>query len=289
MKKVLHLPDKIPVPKTKLISSKNLGNTRLEKFLLLTEDSLQLPAVTMKPLDPGKKIGAVLYLHERGKVNGIERLRKLKDRNLVVMTMDVRGYEEEVSPFPYKKRMPEKDNFQLFWEKHGDGYLTAESYELGLPLFGLRVADVVRGLKYLKSLPEVNPEKIVIFGEGDDALLALHAGLLEYWVHGIVVNNFLGSWLSLTQTDNYCQSPFIFIPDILRYYDVPHLVTAMTPKMLILSNPRDAKRQNENIEQYRTKYPQFMTIYKQLYSENNLVISQFSDEDLLRVIDDIFN
>ncbi|NOY60977.1 MAG: hypothetical protein GXO75_18865 [Calditrichaeota bacterium] len=289
MKKVLQLPENIPVPKAKLVSSKKLRGMKIEKLVLQTEDSLQLPAVILKPIKAEKKLGAVLYLHERGKVNGIETLRKLQGRNFMVMALDVRGYKEEVSPFPCQKTMQDIKKFQLFWEKNGDGYLTAESYELGIPLFGLRVADVIRGLKYLKSLPEVDSEKIIIFAEGDDALLALHAGLFEYWVRAVVLNGFLNSWLSLTQTDSYCQSPFVFVPNILKYYDVPHLVVALAPRQIILSNPTNAMHQVESAEKFKHNYPQTSTTFRNIKAESNLTVANLTLEQLVKATEKLFN
>ena len=289
VKKVCQLPDNINVPEVKFVSSKIVGNKKIDKLLLNVNEHLQLPAVLMKPVKNNKKYSAVLYLHERGKVNGIETLRKFHNSDLVVMALDVRGYQEKVTDFPYQKRMPDIDKFQLFWEKNGDGFLTAESYELGVSLFGQRVADVVQGVKYMASLPYVNPEKITIFGEGDDALLALHAGLLQQSVQAVVMNHFLESWYSLTQTDSYCHSPFIFVPDILKYYDVPHLAVALAPKQLIMSNPVNTMKQIVEAEEYKIQNSKISAIYKNVDAENRVVISNFSIEDLAKAVKEIQN
>ena len=281
IKKVCQLEDNIHIPESISINSKIVGNTQIDKLLLQADGNIQLPAVIMKPVLENEKCTGLLYLHERGKVNGIKTLQKLMNSQMVIMALDVRGYKEEPNVFPGLKKMPNIDKYQFIWEKNGDGLLTAESYELGLSLFGQRVGDVIRGVKYLSSLPNVDSKNIIVFGEGDDALLALHAGLLEQSVQTVVMNNFLGSWYSLTQTDYYCHSPFIFVPDILKYYDVPHVAVAMAPKKLIMSNPVNATKQRENVTDYKNNYRQIEQTYGNLGQSDNLIISDFTIDELV--------
>jgi len=87
---------------------------------------------------------------------------------------------------------------------------------------GMRVYEILRSLQLLRSLPEVDPERITVVGRGSMGVNALYAALLDGAVERVVLQSPPGSHL---------EGPYYL--GILSRTDIPEVVALMAEKVRI--------------------------------------------------------
>jgi cephalosporin-C deacetylase-like acetyl esterase len=143
-----------------------------------------------------------------------------------VAGMDVRGWGET------KPRMEGKGaNFA--W----DDFFAYRSLELGQPLFGQRLRDV---LVAAPRVPAAGPWTAI--GVGAGALLLAHAAVVEPRFHRVVLIRPLLSYRSLVADPLYRQPFSLFLPGVISAYDVADLLACIAPRKVLILNPEDAQR-----------------------------------------------
>ncbi|MGH2366797.1 MAG: alpha/beta hydrolase family protein, partial [Chloroflexota bacterium] len=105
------------------------------------------------------------------------------------------------------------------------------------PLFGGRVWDVLRGVEYLASRPDVNPDAVYVWGEGDTSLLALHAAALDETIAGAACLGLPESYRAHRDVSSVTLAPWLAVRGSL---DVPELAEMVRPRPLVTGNPATA-------------------------------------------------
>ncbi len=172
---------------------------------------------------------AVLLVAESGKddpalmANVIDPLVRSGFR---VTGIDVRGWGET------RPHMPEK-RVGFSWED----FFTYRSFELGRPLFGQRLRDL------LVTAPEVADEdEWTLVGVGAGGLLGAYAAVLEPRIRRVAAIGAMVSYRSLIE-DTRCRQPFsTFLPGVIGAYEIRDLLAAIAPRDCLMVNPEDAQR-----------------------------------------------
>lgn len=121
---------------------------------------------------------------------------------------------------------------------------------IGQTAAGMQTEDALRAID--AAIAGADGEPVTVMGRGEAALPALFAGLIHPRVKRIILDSFLASFEDLTATDQPRWSRYAYIPEILRYFDLPELLASPHGKALLLSNPLDArKRQLDEIAAMR--------------------------------------
>jgi hypothetical protein len=143
-----------------------------------------------------------------------------------VMGIDVRGWGETKPHLPDKKA-----NFS--W----DEFFAYRSLELGRPVFGQRLRDL------LVTAPEIagSPEWDLV-GVGAGALLAAYAGALEPRVRGVAAIGLLLSYHSVIDDFLYRQPLSSLLPGVIGEFEVRDVLAAIAPRTLLVVNPENARR-----------------------------------------------
>jgi len=231
----------ISLPRVKCAKPFNAWFTTFEEILLSPEEEIQLPAVFLYPIKSKKKNPAILYLNEGNRweklrAGGIvAHLAKFLEKDVkqpvALLSAELRGWgDSTVNPCPYESAS---------WSGKGR-ILSYLSNALGDSLFAMRVRDALSFLSYLRGRPEVDPEKIVVIGEGQAGLIALHLAILNDKIRGVAAKEILSSFQELTENSSYLWEPDIFVANILKYYDLPELIASLCPLSILLINPLDA-------------------------------------------------
>lgn len=119
-----------------------------------------------------------------------------------------------------------------------DRYTAYATAALGDPLMAMRVRDALAALAWLRTRPEVAPDRIVLTGSGLGGAVALHVAAIDADIAGVVVLDGLSSFHSLLAATHYPWPADAFVPGVLRHYDLPQLAAAI-PAPVHLHNLRD--------------------------------------------------
>jgi pimeloyl-ACP methyl ester carboxylesterase len=193
----------------------------------------------------------VLYVHERGKeADGLEfgPVEALVRKGRTVLSVDVRGIGATQPAHPSEegigfRHVDDAETVLAYW-----------AWEIGESLFGMRVQDVVRGIDYLLARAAVSPGEVDLVGRGMGALWALFAAALDSRAHAVVCEGGLLSYRTLAASDRYLHGANVFIPEVLKHFDLPEVALAAHCPVTIVA-PVDAMKNPVEADRVRRTYP----------------------------------
>jgi cephalosporin-C deacetylase-like acetyl esterase len=234
---------------------------RIEKLEFMSEPGIYVPAWVFLSDGKAEKPRATLWVNEGGKEpDGLEfgPLEALARKGQLVAAIDVRGVGDTLPP--HSPSITEPPGFRHLFDVE-----TAASYMAWMmneSLFGMRVQDVVRAVDYILSRADVDPNGVRVIGKGAGALWALYAAALDHRIDEVLCEDGLLSYRALAQVDRYLHGAGIFVPDVLKHFDLPQVAAALAGRRLTLRNPVDAMKRPVRVEAARQAY----TWTEQVYS-----------------------
>ena len=238
---VVHINEPIPMPDTKTGPLTQIWVHYLQEILLKPAPGIELPATFMFPMDTTTKSGVVLFFDDRGRWTELRTQNYLAEacdflkRGQVVssmLTVDLRGWgDTEPADMPYDVAS---------WA-HKERWTSFVSASLGDHILAQRIRDALSALKYIRTRPEIDASKIVVAGHGLGAVVAQHVAAYDRNVAGLVCDDPLPAFQFLTTSENYTWSVEAFLPQALKFYDLPDLVASLKFPVLIF-NPLDANQ-----------------------------------------------
>ncbi len=173
--------------------------------------------------------GAVFLVAEQGKDHPIVQ-RYLIDAvvaaNHSLYGLDMRGWGVS------KPDMPE---LQVDFE--WDDFLAYRSLEIGRPLFGQRLKDL------LSTAPRLTKRREwTVIGVGIGGLVAAHAAVLDPRISGVISIQAPISYRSILATPDSSQPASCLLPGVAEAYEVRDVYAALAPRPLLVLNPHDPHR-----------------------------------------------
>lgn len=124
-----------------------------------------------------------------------------------------------------------------------DNMLAYVGYMLGSPSVAQRVQDVLGVLRYLRTRPDVDAQRVFLCGHGGGAVVALHAAAVDGAVSGVALDAGLAAYRSAIEAPRNLQPVADFLPGALLHYDLPDLAAALAPATVLVLDPQDAMSQ----------------------------------------------
>lgn len=137
---------------------------------------------------------------------------------------------------------PEPTAYDLASWNDIERILTYLSIANSKPIMGLRVRDAICGLNYLKSRSEVDVDKLIVGGRGIGAIVALHVACLRPDVKRVICMDMLSHYAAMTEKFPFSWRQSVIIPNILKYYDLPELISTLENVAIFVINPLDAQK-----------------------------------------------
>jgi hypothetical protein len=107
---------------------------------------------------------------------------------------------------------------------------------------------------YALSRPDVDRRRLRVAGQGAGALWVLFAAALDQRITDVIAQRGLVSYRSLARVDRYIHSAGIFVPDILKHFDLPQLTAALAGRRVTLAGPVDAMKRSVPLDAVRREY-----------------------------------
>ena len=227
--RLLNLPSKRDIPHYRVLRPVRSDGDTIARYAVETEDSIRAilrkrlttPAYAYT-LDVEKAVHLYLPHVSAEEDMAEDMLAMALKRGHPLYALDVRGLGES---------MPEEsggDFFQAYgmdYMFHGHGVLFGESY------LGRRVHDV---LSVMDLLVHEGTEKILLYGRGQGALLALFAGLLHDRVSSVTLKNGPLSYRAWTRAPLVAWPSANFLRGALKTFDLPDCIRAIEEKVQII-------------------------------------------------------
>lgn len=202
-----------------------------------------------KPTDSSaEKHPALLMIDEEGKWSGFAHSGVLTDlHDTIVYSIDVSGVGE---------LKPRPSFYDATWYGDIERILTYMSVASGRPIMGLRVRDALYALQYLRSRPEVDPERITLAGKGVGATVALLASLFAGRLHKLVLWDSLLNYQALTEDFPFRWPQSVVVPNVLQRFDLQDVLRHAPCGTKVVLNPLDAGRNIVDLALAKTIYPE---------------------------------
>jgi len=232
----LALPVHASAPAAKTLATSKAGDLVVEKLLLETDPGIQVPTRVIHRQGLARRAPAVVYLRDRlGERDGPALFASLAEQGKVVAVADVRGFGEAWAPGDVREQGED-----YFHPRDGkDADFAYAAFSLGYPLLGMRTADALGVVRYLRTRAEVNPKRVAIVGQGWAGLTALFAAALDGEISATAVEAIPTSYAALAQAELYEQPAFFLLPGALEDFDLSDVFAALAPRPLLVLNPQD--------------------------------------------------
>ena len=221
----------------------------IEKLIYESEPGILTPALLFVPRGEGRH-PAVIYVNGDGKAARAGpggEVEQLVRRGFVVLAIDARG-TGETRPLPNDEQA--REVYRFFG--HYDSAMTA--LLVGKTLVGTRAEDVSRGVDLLVSRPEVDRERIYGFGVEAGATVLLHEAVMDDRLKKVALEGMLESYESVVMYHLQRDVLESAIPGVLKEYDLPDLVAALSPRAVWITDARDPLGKRVGLAELRKVY-----------------------------------
>ncbi|MGH9340375.1 MAG: alpha/beta hydrolase [Acidobacteriota bacterium] len=195
----------------------NRDGYSIEEYTISGEGGIILPLLLFKP-NQFASGGVALYLHPEGKSaeaapgGEIEGLIK---QGYMVLAPDLSGTGE----------LGEVGNSSTFL-----------GVQIGRSIPGIRAADIIRCIRFLRSEEILNHSGLTAIARGGMAVPLLHAALFEPAIANVALIEPLISFHSVVNSRFYEVSFEHLVPNALTAYDLPDLEASLAPRKLLMIN-----------------------------------------------------
>jgi hypothetical protein len=114
----------------------------------------------------------------------------------------------------------------------------------------------------LLSRPDVAKDNWKLSGKGAGALWSLYAAAIDDRIQDCTCERGLVSYALLARTDRYLHNASIFVLDVLKHFDLPHVAAAVANRRLSLIAPVDAMKVPVDPAVARNAYRATFTAYQ---------------------------
>ena len=227
----------LPEPKSDELDVVERDNCRVRKIVLISEDSIYLPALMFTPKQRRSK-GVVLYIHEKGKSEDAGAdgpIEKLVKSGRSVLAVDLRGLGETGQVT--KSTLGKATGFD--WKNVYTAYLLGRSY------VGMRGEDILTCARFLQQ-QKIGPVDLVAVG--NVCVPALHAAALESDLfRSVKLIRGLNSWSNVIESGISVNQFVNNVHGALKVYDLPNLAETLGDKLTI-EEPLNALGEPINIQ-----------------------------------------
>ncbi|MBN2307502.1 MAG: hypothetical protein JXR94_00940 [Candidatus Hydrogenedentes bacterium] len=225
----------------------------VQEILIEPEPGIELPATYLVPAREGWAGAGLLYFDERGRWTDLRRQGMLAgvsgflDEGTdgpAVLTVDLRGWGDS---------RPADTKYDLAGWGARERWISYVSAALGDHVMAMRIRDGLSALAYLRTRPEIEPDRVVVGGHGLGGVIALHVAAIDGGTAGAFTIDSLASFESLAAAPSYAWSHEAFLPNVLCHYDLPELAAGLAAPTLIV-NPLDAQKNSLSDEAAKALY-----------------------------------
>lgn len=242
VKELIMLDDEYEVPVAEVVETISRENYKIEKIKLTSKNLTPITGLMFIPDNLSSAAQAVLYVDGRGKSTDAEAggiIEKVYvDSGKVVFAIDVRGFGETTDN-------PSKNETKHGNNEHRNSVI---SLYIGKTLIGQRVEDIQKAMDYLADRDEVDGTDVSIVGIDRAGTSVLHAAALDSRYKEVVIRQWTDtSWVTVVEDPTALNNMTHVVPSALKYYDLPNLVEAISPRQVFYMEEPVITDINENV------------------------------------------
>ena len=196
------------------------------RYQLDCEGQYPVPVIVRIPSVANQQSNVCIHLADAGKASLLietDRRDVFSDGTIHVYA-DLRGFGETSDIFEY--------NLSKYWNTQYRSTVTA--LHAGKPLIGQRVQDLRTLLNFCSGDAKLKNRKIVVKADGMNAVVVMHAAVLDERLAGATLTRTLKTWRNYIQQPVQHDMMSNVIPGVLCCYDIPDLLSLAKGRVVIV-------------------------------------------------------
>jgi len=243
---------------SRTVETTDCGDYTREKIIFDAEPGVSIPAYFLLPKHAKGPIPGVLALHGHGygkdEVVDIDHSSEERRRHIDEVNY---AYAVEMVREGYAVLAPD---LCCFGERSNSGdclKACVNAIMLGKNVIALRVSDTIQCIDYMRTRPEVIPNRIACLGLSGGGLATLYSAIFEPRIKVAVISGYFCAFKESIFDQHHCMCNYI--PGILKYADLPDLTALIAPTPLLLQNGEEDPI--FPIEAVRREFPKVQAAY----------------------------
>jgi cephalosporin-C deacetylase-like acetyl esterase len=236
----------------------------IEKLVYESEPGIMVPSLLYVPDAGTGKKAAVLMVTGDGKADSAEEAEQFVKAGVVVLSIDARGFGET--------KINTEVNSRDFDRYFGDFDSAMTALVVGKSMVGMRALDITRGVDLLSSRPEVDANRIYVYGKDGGTVPALYAATLDRRIRKVALEGMLSSYDSVVKNRVHRQVFETVVPGALKFYDLPDLVATLAPREVWIVNGTDPLGHELPATDVKKEYGRAADAFKQAGAEQAIHI-----------------
>jgi cephalosporin-C deacetylase-like acetyl esterase len=202
----------------------------VEMYYIQGEGDYVIPFLVFVP-SAGASHPAVVYLHSQGKAADAASggpIETIVKQGYLVLAPDLLGLGE-VGPGQFRG---DSYNFKMGWAPYN---LWFAAIQIDRSLTGIRAADVIRTVNYLRTRNDADLRDLAAVSRGLIGAALLHAAAFDESIKRVALVDPLLSWSSIVLNEYYSPA---YVPHAVAgsmgWYDLPDLAAVLAPRKLLM-------------------------------------------------------
>lgn len=209
------------------VDRKDMPGYTAWEFLLQTDETMQMGCKLYKGAKEDRKRRLIVSVDSKGFFNGNESLiEKLIHRGFDLLLLEPPGFE--------LSKASDINDRRIYSEDHKFSYY---AFINGSSIFGIRILDCVKAIKYFSHGNYLND--IVFVGTGQGGLLGMLLGALEKNIAGVISMDSISCYSQFFKSKDYAMYPSDIINGIIKFFDLDVVAACTAPNPLMIVNPLD--------------------------------------------------
>ena len=192
------------------------GETKYARLTFTSEKGWRLHGTLMRPVPTqDKKSPLLIFLYSPGSERWeFEGFTGGFDSSWVRLGVQCRGIRE------------------TSWGQDLQWHIRRNAALTGRTIASMQVYDALRAIEMARNIPDIDPERIAIAGQGQMAVVALYAALLDGKMKAVILGNPPATQNAPSNPDGTGEA--IEMLNCLRYTDLPYVAGLLFPANLVM-------------------------------------------------------
>jgi dienelactone hydrolase len=248
--------------KAKVIAREELEDHWREKVVIQSAPDLRIPCYLYIPKHVALPRPAILTLHGHG-------AGKIETGGMVE-SVHMHNYGWGLARRGYVTLCHDHFNMGERADNEIDSQFLA--YAMGKSLAGMRTWDALRCFDYLRTRPEVMPDRIGLTGLSLGGTIATYAGALESRFRAVLIAGYFFPWRKQPEMMGCVCN---YVPDLLTLCDLPEIDALHAPRPLMIAHGTQDWFFNNNGVRYGADF--IRSVYRLRKAEDRFALYEFNE------------